>query len=96
MNTQAAWKPGSGKATSSANSVTILCVAPDGSGGSKETPKCLRQVAIGVATFSLCQLSDTPFELWRTIRVPSRADEKVHIQLPIDGTYVTKCVTPRG
>ena len=27
MNTQAAWKPGSGKATSSANSVTKICVS---------------------------------------------------------------------
>ena len=37
-----------------------LFVASDGSGG---TPKCLRQVASGVATVSLCPLSDASFEL---------------------------------
>ena len=37
-----------------------LFVASNGSGG---TPKCLRQVASGVATVSLCPLSDASFEL---------------------------------
>ena len=37
-----------------------IFVASDGSGG---TPKCLRQFASGVATVSLCPLSDASFEL---------------------------------
>ena len=39
---------------------------PDGSGGSRETPKSVRQVAFGVATFSLQPQSDTSFKLPRT------------------------------
>ena len=35
-------------------------------GGSRETPKSVRQVAFGVATFSLQPLSDTSFKLLRT------------------------------
>ena len=41
-------------------------IASDGSGGSRETPKSVRQVAFGVATFSLQSLSDTSFKLLRT------------------------------
>ena len=44
---------------------TVL-VASDGSGGSRETRKSVRQVACGVATFSLQPLSDTSFKLLRT------------------------------
>ena len=44
---------------------TVL-VASDGSGGSRETRISLRQVAFGVATFSLQPLSDTSFKLLRT------------------------------
>ena len=41
-----------------------LLIAFDGSGGSRDIPKSLRQVALGVATFSLQSLSDTHlFEL---------------------------------
>ena len=43
-----------------------VLIAPDGSGGSRETPKSVRQVAFGVATFSLQPLSDTSFKLLRT------------------------------
>ena len=42
-----------------------LLVASDGSGGRRDTPKNLRQVAFGVATFSLQILSGTSFELQR-------------------------------
>ena len=45
---------------------TYLLIASDGSGGSRETPKSVRQVAFGVATFSLQPLSDTSFKLLRT------------------------------
>ena len=41
-------------------------IASDGSGGSRETPKSVRQVAFGVATFSLQPLSHTSFKLLRT------------------------------
>ena len=40
--------------------------ASDGSGGSRETPNPVRQVAFGVATFSLQPLSETSFKLLRT------------------------------
>ena len=43
-----------------------VLVASDGSEGSRETPKSVRQVAFGVATFSLQPLSDTLFKLLRT------------------------------
>ena len=43
-----------------------VLIASDGSGGSRETPKSLRQVAFGVAPFSLQPLSDTSFKLLRT------------------------------
>ena len=43
-----------------------VLIASDGSGGSRETPKSVRQVAFGVATFSLQPQSDTSFELLRT------------------------------
>ena len=43
-----------------------VLVASDGSGGSRETPKSVRQVAFGVATFSLQPPSDTSFKLPRT------------------------------
>ena len=42
-----------------------VLIASDGSGGSRETPKYVRQVAFGVATFSLQPLSDTSFKLLR-------------------------------
>ena len=61
MNTQAAWKPGCGKERSSANTLTKTYLSlQNGSGG---TRKCLRQVALGVATVSLCPLSDASFKL---------------------------------
>ena len=43
-----------------------VLIASDGSGGSRETPKSVRQVAFGVATFSLQPPSDTSFKLLRT------------------------------
>ena len=43
-----------------------VLIASDGSGGSRETPKSVRQVAFGVATFSLQPLIDTSFKLLRT------------------------------
>ena len=43
-----------------------VLIASDGSGGSRETPKSVRQVAFGVATFSLQPLSDTSSKLLRT------------------------------
>ena len=43
-----------------------VLIASDGSGGSRETPKSVRQVAFGVATFSLQPLSGTSFKLLRT------------------------------
>ena len=43
-----------------------VSVASDGSGGSREAPKSVRQAAFGVATFSLQPLSDTSFKLLRT------------------------------
>ena len=43
-----------------------VLIASDGSGGSRETPKSVRQVAFGVATFSLQPMSDTSFKLLRT------------------------------
>ena len=43
-----------------------VLIASDGSGGSRETLKNVRQVAFGVATFSLQPLSDTSFKLLRT------------------------------
>ena len=43
-----------------------ILIASDGSGGSRETPKSVRQVAFGVATFSLQQLRDTCFKLLRS------------------------------
>ena len=53
-----------------------VSIASDGSGGSRKTPKSVRQVAFGVATFSLQPLSDTSFNLLRTGflggRVPGR------------------------
>ena len=42
-----------------------VLIASDGSGGGRETPKSVRQVAFGVATFSLQPLSDTSFKLLR-------------------------------
>ena len=42
-----------------------VLVASDGSGGSRDTTKCLRQVAFEVATFSLQILSGSSFELER-------------------------------
>ena len=43
-----------------------VLIASDGSGGSRETPKSVRRVAFGVATFSLQPLSDTSFNLLRS------------------------------
>ena len=43
-----------------------VLVASDGPGGSREPPETVRQVAFGVATFSLQPLSDTSFKLLRT------------------------------
>ena len=43
-----------------------VLVASNGSGGSRETLKSLRQVGFGVATFSLQPLSDTSFKLLHT------------------------------
>ena len=43
-----------------------VLAASDGSGGSRDTPKNLRRVAFGVATFSLQILSDTSFKLQHT------------------------------
>ena len=43
-----------------------VLVASDGSGGSRETRNSVRQVAFGVATFSLQPASDTSFKLLRT------------------------------
>ena len=43
-----------------------VLIASDGPGGSSETPKSVRHVALGVATFSLQPLSDTSFKLLRT------------------------------
>ena len=43
-----------------------VLAASGGSGGSRNTPKNLRQVAFGVATFSLQILSDTSFKLQHT------------------------------
>ena len=40
-----------------------VLVASDGTGGSRDTPKCLRKVAFGVATYSLHVLSRTTFEV---------------------------------
>ena len=40
-----------------------VLIGSDGSGGSGETPKSVRRVAFGVATFSLQPLSDTSFKL---------------------------------
>ena len=42
-----------------------MFVVSDGTGGSRETPKSLRQVAFGVATLSLHILSGSCFELQR-------------------------------
>ena len=42
-----------------------VLVASDGTGGSRDTHKCLRKVAFGVATFSLHVLSRTTFEVQR-------------------------------
>ena len=42
-----------------------VLVASDGTGGSRDTPTCLRKVALGVATFSLHVLSGTSFEVQR-------------------------------
>ena len=53
-----------------------VLIASDGSGGSRETPKSVRQVACGVATFSLQPLSYTSLKLLRTgfwgSQVPSK------------------------
>ena len=43
-----------------------VLVSSDGSRGSRETPKSVRQVAFAVAAFSLQPLSDTSFKLLRT------------------------------
>ena len=43
-----------------------VLVASDGSGGSRETPKSVRQVALGVATVLLQPLSGTSFKLLRS------------------------------
>ena len=43
-----------------------VLITSDGPGGSRETTKSVRQVAFGVATFSLQPLSDTSFKLLRT------------------------------
>ena len=43
-----------------------VLIGSDGSGGSREAPKSVRQVAFGVATFSLQPLSETSFKLLRT------------------------------
>ena len=43
-----------------------VLIASDGSGGRRETPQSVRQVAFGVATFSLQPLSDTSFKLLLT------------------------------
>ena len=47
------------------NASDNVLIASGGSGGSRETPKSVRQVAFGVATFSLQPLSDTSIELLR-------------------------------
>ena len=46
-------------------SASNVLVASDGSGGSRDIPMCLRQVAFEVATFSLQILSGSSFELQR-------------------------------
>ena len=43
-----------------------VLIASDGSGGSREIPKSVRQVAVEVETFSLHPLSDTSVKLLRT------------------------------
>ena len=50
---------------SGASASSNLLVASNGSGGSRDTPKSLRKVAFGVATFSLHILSGSSFELQR-------------------------------
>ena len=57
-----------------------VLAASDGSGGSRNTPKNLRQVAFGVATFSLQILSDTSFKLQHTGFLGGRcqADRRFH------------------
>ena len=87
-----------------------VLVASDGSGGSRETPKSVRQIASGVATPPLQPLSDTSFKLPRTGflggQVPgrqtvpraelfSRVEEKSNIQIPIGCKYVTNGIMHR-
>ena len=50
---------------SGASASSNLLVASNGPGGSRDTPKSLRKVAFGVATFSLHILSGSSFELQR-------------------------------
>ena len=57
---------------------TFLLVASDGLGGSRDTPKTLRQVAFGVATFSMQILSDTSFKLQRIGFLGGQADRRFH------------------
>ena len=56
------WESGEFRESASDN----VLIASDGSGGSRETPKSVRQVAFGVATFSLQPPSDTSFKLLRS------------------------------
>ena len=77
-----------------------VLIASDGSGGSRETPKSVRQVAFGVATFSLQPLSGRQSvpraELWGAIQILSRIDEKSNIQIPVYAKYVTRSFAHRG
>ena len=88
-----------------------VLITSDGSRDSRETPKSVRQVAFGVATFSLQPLSDTSFKLLRTGflggHVPcrqtvARAELWGAIQIlsrvdeKSNAKYVTRGITHRG
>ena len=72
----------SGFQKSASNNVLI---ASDGSGGSRETPKSVRQVAFVVATFSLQTLSDTSFKLLRLVSWEARCQADKRFQEPSFG-----------
>ena len=57
----------------------ILLVASDGLGGSRDTPKTLRQVAFGMATFTMQIISDTSFKLQRIGFLGGQADRRFHV-----------------
>ena len=86
-----------------------VLVASDGSGGSRETSKSGRQVASGVATFSLQPLNDTSFKLPRTRQTdgsksramesypnPQPSRREIEHPIPTDAKYVTRGITHRG